>query len=139
MGKTTMPVPLEAQEQKALFEWAAYSLLKYPVLVLMYAIPNGGSRDKREAHNLRMQGVKAGVPDICLPVPRGKYHGMYIEMKRTTGGRLSGDQKIWLDLLNKQGYKAACCRGYGEAIQMIEWYLNLNKEGEHGQETGQQP
>lgn len=139
MGRTTMPVPLEAQEQKALFTWAAFNLGTHPELQLMFAIPNGGSRDRREAHNLRMQGVKAGVPDICLPVPRGAYHGMYIELKRTTGGRLSDEQKIWLDQLEKQGYKAACCRGYGEARQLIERYLDLNKEGEHGQETGQQP
>lgn len=131
MGKTTMPVPLEAQEQKALFEWAAYSLLKYPELALMYAIPNGGSRDRREAHNLRMQGVKAGVPDICLPVPRGGFNGMFIELKRRSGGRLSNEQKIWLELLRRQGYNAVCCKGMDEAVRTIEHYLNMSEEDKH--------
>lgn len=116
--------PTEAAEQTALFRWAAYSVGRYPELGLMHHIPNGGSRDTREAHNLRQQGVKSGVPDICLPVARHGYHGMYIELKRTKGGRVSDEQRAWLDALQRQGYWAVVCYGYEDARMAIEAYLN---------------
>ena len=73
----------EAQEQCELIKWAD-SCVKtniHPELAMLYAVPNGGRRDKAEAAHLKMQGVKAGVPDLCLAVPKGKYHGLYIELK----------------------------------------------------------
>ena len=84
--------PIEAQEQKALFTWAELSLGKYPDLKWMYHIPNEGKRSKSNGAELVRQGLKKGVPDICLPVPRGKYHGLYIEMKRI-GETLREDKK----------------------------------------------
>ena len=81
-------IPLEAEEQAALFQWAEYQSGKYPELALMYHVPNGGSRNKAEAANLKRQGVKSGVPDVCLPVPRGNSHGAYIELKRIKGGKI---------------------------------------------------
>ena len=76
MQKNKMPVPTEAQEQMTLFSWAAMQSGKYPELNLLYHVPNGGSRHKAEAGRLRAEGVKAGVPDLCLPVARGQYHGL---------------------------------------------------------------
>ena len=116
-------VASEALEQKWLFEWAAYNVWLHPELQLMFHVPNGGSRDVREAHNLKMQGVKAGVPDICLPIPRGQYHGMFIEMKKSKGGVVSQEQKGWLMRLNEQGYKAIVAHGFEEAKTAIEKYL----------------
>ena len=92
MQKNKMPVPTEAQEQMTLFSWAAMQSGKYPELNLLYHVPNGGSRHKAEAGRLRAEGVKAGVPDLCLPVARGQYHGLYIELKRQRGGRTSDHQ-----------------------------------------------
>lgn len=123
MGKRDAVIGTEACEQEALFAWAEYQKGKYPELELMYHIPNGGSRNKAEAARLKAQGVKPGVPDICLPVPRGKYHGLYIELKRTEGGRLSDKQLNWLDNLMKQGYVAFLCYGWEEAKSLIIKYL----------------
>ena len=95
MQKNKMPVPTEAQEQMTLFSWAAMQSGKYPELNLLYHVPNGGSRHKAEAGRLRAEGVKAGVPDLCLPVARGQYHGLYIELKRQRGGRTSDHQSEW--------------------------------------------
>lgn len=67
----TLPVPTEAEEQIALFEWATLQSGRFPELALLYHVPNGGSRNKIEAARLRAQGVKSGVPDLCLPVARG--------------------------------------------------------------------
>ena len=108
----------EAHEQAALFNWAAY----VPELKYMYAVPNGGSRNKIEAANLKRQGVKRGVPDICLPLPKGKYHGLYIELKYGKG-RASENQKDYLEYLASVGYKAVLCYGYDEARIEIEKYL----------------
>lgn len=71
----------EAIEQTKLFNWVVLARGKYPELDMLYHIPNGGSRNKIEAANLRRQGVRSGVPDLCLPVARGNYHGLYIELK----------------------------------------------------------
>ena len=83
------PIPTEAQEQAALFRWAECMAWKWPELRCMHHIPNGGSRNPIEARHLKEQGVKAGIPDVFLPCARGGFHGLYIEMKRRTGGRIS--------------------------------------------------
>lgn len=72
---------------------------------------------------MKQQGVKAGVPDLFLPIPKGDYHGLFIEMKRKDGGQLTKAQIGWLDKLNKQGYMARCCHGADNAIALIEHYL----------------
>ena len=75
-------VPSEDEEQMAVMEWAQLQMGRWPELEWLYHIPNGGKRGKIEAARFKAMGVKAGVPDLCLPVPMGRYHGLYIEMKR---------------------------------------------------------
>lgn len=116
-------VPRESAEQEALMDWANRASGKWPELALLYHIPNGGSRNEIEAVHLRRQGVKAGVPDLCLPVARGGCHGLYIELKRREGGRISANQSAWLMALNAQGYAAVVCNGWEEAKSTIESYL----------------
>ena len=113
----------EAREQEALFRWAAYERGKWPELAAMHHIPNGGSRNKAEAARLKAQGVRAGVPDICLPAARGCYHGLYIELKRRNGGRVSEAQRGWIAYLENAGYCARVCHGWDEARETIEKYL----------------
>jgi len=116
------PVEREHFEQKALFDWAAYQSGKIPELALMYAIPNGGKRSKAVAGKLKAEGVKAGVPDICLPVACGKYHGLYIELK-AEGGRASDSQRSWMVALAAQQYRVHLCVGWHAAKAVIEEYL----------------
>lgn len=91
--------------------------------LLYYAIPNGGKRNFLEACRLKRTGVKAGCPDLCIPEPRGPYHGLYIELKRKSGGIISDTQKYWIAELRKRGYRAEVCKGSIAAIQLIEEYL----------------
>ena len=77
---------------------------RWPELRLLHAIPNGGKRDIRTAAMLKAEGVKPGVPDICLPVPRGGKHGLYIELKRRKGGTVSKAQEAWIRALMAQGF-----------------------------------
>lgn len=125
----TLPVPTEAEEQIALFEWATLQSGRFPELALLYHVPNGGSRNKIEAARLRAQGVKSGVPDLCLPVARGANHGLYIELKRQRGGRISEEQVRWINGLLEQGYAAAVCKGWQEAASVIIGYLRQKTEG----------
>ena len=115
----------EASEQAALMLWAQMHLAKYPQLRLLYHIPNGGSRNAAEAASLKRQGVKAGVPDLCLPVARGARHGLYIELKAGKN-RATKPQEEWIAALREQGYEAQVCTGWQCAAQVIESYL---KEG----------
>ncbi len=115
--------PLEREEQTALMAYAKLNERRYPELGLLYHIPNGGSRNAIEALNLKRQGVKAGVPDLCLPVARGGYHGLYIELKRK-GGRLSAAQRVWIENLRAQGYAVMVCYGFREAADTLEGYLS---------------
>ena len=115
--------PLEEIEQEHVFLWASMEERAYPELAMLYAIPNGGKRAIKTAVALKKQGVKRGVPDMCLPVSRGGYHGLYIELKRQKGGTVSETQKSWIAALNTQGYKAIICHGAEEAIEQIRGYL----------------
>lgn len=119
-----VPAPLESQEQKALFNWAFFIKRKHPEIDLLFAIPNGGRRDQVEARHLKEQGVKAGVPDLFLPVARGIWHGLFIELKRQKGGRVSEAQQKWLYALTRQGFYATVACGWQEAAALIEEYLN---------------
>lgn len=125
MKRTYNPpvIPLEEIEQEHVFLWASMEERAYPELAMLYAIPNGGKRAIKTAVALKKQGVKRGVPDMCLPVPRGGFNGLYIELKRVKGGTVSDEQREWIAALNTQGYKAIICHGAEEAIEQIRGYL----------------
>lgn len=113
--------PLETEEQQALFQWATYQLKQYPELALLFHISNEGRRNPRRA---KAEGIKAGVPDLCLPVPRGRNHGAYIEMKRRKGSTITQEQTEWMEQLRQQGYAVACCKGWEAAAKFLLDYLN---------------
>ena len=113
----------EGGAQEALFSWCDMQRRKYPELRLLYHVPNGGKRDARTALALKRQGVKAGVPDLCLPVARGGWHGLYIELK--VGRNKPTDlQKEWLKSLRQQDYATAVCYGWEEAAETLAAYLD---------------
>ena len=124
---SAISVPTESVEQQCLFRWAEFQSGRYPELKLLYHVPNGGSRKKSEAGRFKAEGVKAGVPDLCLPVARGGYHGLYIELKRLKHSKTSEDQKAWIAQLNEQGYCAVVCKGWEAAAKVIADYLNMEE------------
>ncbi|WP_243546189.1 VRR-NUC domain-containing protein [Pseudodesulfovibrio tunisiensis] len=115
-------VPTEHEEQVAFFNWAN-DCLPPEVEPLLYAIPNGGHRLPAVAGKLKAEGVKPGVPDICLAWPRLGYHGLYIEMKRQKGGRLSDAQKRMISALRRAGYLVRVCKGDFEAREALQEYM----------------
>lgn len=113
----------EGGHQEAIFAWCDYNKGKYPELALLYHVPNGGKRDKTTATALKRQGVKAGVPDLALPVARAGFHGLYIELK-TPGGRLEQSQINFLQAVEQQGYLALVCVGWRATAQVLSVYLD---------------
>lgn len=122
----------EDEEQMALFTWANHMAVsgRLPELARLFHVPNGGSRGPAEAGRFKAMGVKKGVPDVFLDVPRGGFHGLRIEMKRRRGGVLSDEQADWIDWYNANGYRADVCYGWDEARTEIEDYLR--GDGEDG-------
>lgn len=90
---------------------------------MLYHITNEGLRSVTTGARLKAEGLRPGVPDLCLAVARGGAHGLYIEMKRTKGGRLSAEQATWLEKLAREGYATAVCNGWEQARDVIERYL----------------
>ena len=122
-------IPSESQEQKWLFEWARLRERAVPELKLLFHIPNEGKRTKATGGKMVAEGLKSGVPDLFLPVARGCFHGLFIEMKRVKGGRVSLSQHDWITELVRQGYRCVICRGWEEAKDEIERYLKDDKSG----------
>lgn len=110
----------------------------------LYAVKNAGHGDAIRGARSAAEGVKAGVPDLCLPVPirapctvlGGKsYHALYIELKRAeirspiTGnvcvakGKVSDAQVRWCDFLRANDYAVAVCYGWEAARDVLLQYL----------------
>ncbi len=114
----------EECEQIVLFRWAEFSASQYPELELLYHIPNEGKRSAVTGARLKAQGLKSGVPDVCLPTAHGGYIGLYIEMK-VKPNKPTENQKRWLRALREAGHMVAVCYGFEEARDLIEKYLRL--------------
>lgn len=103
-----------------------------PCLKWIYACPNGSHKSIVAAVKFKREGLKAGVPDLFLPVPiRGTMikHGLYIEMKKP-GGKLGSKQREWRDYLIDAGYSWAVCESSKEAIEVIRGYLELDEQND---------
>lgn len=118
----------EETEQIRVIEWKEAANKRYPDLDYMFHVPNGGSRNKAEAANLKRMGTKAGVPDLFLPGARGTYIGLFIEMKY--GKNYPSENQIrFLTGVQEMGYLSVICYSANAATEVLEQYLNL-KAGE---------
>ncbi len=115
---------LEHTEQCTLMQWWALACHGFGISEqLLFAIPNGGQRNVVTAAKLKDEGVRAGVPDLFLAVPREPFCGLFIEMKKAKGGRVSPKQQAMIQYLLEQGYLPCVCHGWIEAKATIENYL----------------
>lgn len=118
-GSKTMS---ESEEQICLFRWAQWACGKYPELKLLFHVPNEGKRSVYTGARMRSEGLRSGVPDICLPVAKKRYHGLFVEMKAGKN-KPTANQIEWLSSLEEQGYMTAICYGWEAAKVVIENYL----------------
>lgn len=106
----------------------------YPHLSdLVMAIPNGGFRSPQLAALLKLAGVLKGAPDVlvAIPVPNSATppcrawvcHGLFIEMKRTQGGKVSKDQERVHRALRDRGYRVEVCEGATQAFEVFEAHV----------------
>ena len=103
----------ESTLQTSCVKWFRY---QYPHLII-YAVPNGGSRNVREAQRLKAEGVLAGVADLVVLLPQGK--SLYIEMK-VKGNRQTENQKDFQQKAEVLGYKYYVCYSFDEFKAIIE-------------------
>lgn len=88
-----------------------------------YAIPNGGGRSKAQAGKLKAEDVRKGVSDLFVSVPRGPFHGCYIEMK-SADGSATPEQRAWIEDSKRLGYYAAVCKGERAAFAVWKAYVD---------------
>lgn len=122
----------EHAHQSALFAWAALpeQRERWPELALMYAVLNRGERNPIVAARLKAEGFNSAVPHVCLPVARGGYFGLYIEMKKPDRRDYKKDSASdeWLEFvtaLQKQNYSAFVCHDWQEAVSRVALYISL--------------
>lgn len=105
----------EDAEQEAVVEYC--DLLHIPIV----HIPNEGKRSLSYAARMKRMGLRSGFPDLLVPLARGGYHGLFIEMKYGKN-KTTKEQKEWLERLSAEGYACAVCYNAPEAIKTIESY-----------------
>ena len=106
----SIPIPSEHHEQCLFVQWFRRT---YPG-VRIFAIPNGGMRNKMQAMKLKAEGVSAGVPDLYVPA-----WALWIEMKRIKGGSVSTEQKDWHEYLQSIGHKVLIGKGFDDARKKL--------------------
>ncbi len=118
---------LEHDEQVLLFHWAVLNEERIPELKNMFSIPNGGQRHKAVAAKMKAEGLKSGVPDICLAFPSGGFFGLFIELK-VGKNKTTPSQNEWIMRLQQAGYMVVVCYGYEAAKREILDYLGESGE-----------
>ena len=89
----------------------------------IFAVPNGGFRNAREAAIMKAEGVTPGVADVILLVARHGFNSLCIEFK-TQRGRQSELQKEWQKQAEENGNKYVICRSFMEFKEIVDEYLS---------------
>lgn len=114
----------ELTEQQTVIEWCEVMSGQFPELKTIYHIPNEGKRSRIGGGALRASGLKAGVPDLCLPVSRGGWNALYIEMKKDRTCKCTQEQINFQKLLSRYGNLCYTAYGANDAINAINNYLS---------------
>jgi hypothetical protein len=115
----TIPIKKEEAREQARLVAAlrrCWHLLPDEMRPVVAHIPNGGSRDAREAGNLKIQGVLAGIPDLIIILPCGE--SAWIEMK-ARDGRVSLSQTDLHSHFNKLGHEVITAYSAEEALAAL--------------------
>jgi hypothetical protein len=118
----------EHAHQSALIDWWKLQHKKYGLPEFsLYAIPNSGKRTPQQGAWMVAEGLRKGVLDLHLPVPRGGFISLWVEMKFGTG-KLTQEQKEFKAWQESIGAKCVVCYTWIEARDEIKSYLKLSKE-----------
>lgn len=114
---------LEHEIQKTFIDVTVLMTAARPELGTIYAIPNGGHRHPAVGGKLKREGVRAGMPDLHLPVPRGPFASLYMETK-APGESISKSQKERFPILRKYGNVVAVCFSVDQLMNTALAYLD---------------
>lgn len=116
--------PTETQEQIAFMDWVRLQPNIHP-----YCIHIANQRRANLAYGrlLKRMGVRAGVSDIFIAMPRNGACGLWIEFKRSKGGVISDEQRTWLCRMLDVGYSAKIAHGCDEAIAIVKTYFGMQQ------------
>ena len=116
------PRHIESQIQQSCVRWFR---LQFPdIALLLFAVPNGGARNKREAGILKGEGVTAGVADVILLKPSGGFASLCVEFKTEDKGSNQRDtQKRWQEVAETAGNKYVICRSFDDFYREVRSYL----------------
>jgi len=111
---------------KVVMEWiSVHTVIKqFKRLILHY--PNEGKRSQRYGKLLKDMGMRKGVVDLFIAVPRQGFGGAWIELK-SADGVLKPEQKEFLEDMAAQNFYTAVCWSIDEAIETISWYFGIKK------------
>lgn len=115
-----MPRHIESQMQRSCKRWFDYQYGQFAPL--LFAVPNGGLRGKREAAIMKAEGMTAGVSDMILLVSRKGYASLCIEFK-TEKGRQTELQKEWQRIAEMHGNKYVIVRNFMQFVKEVTAYL----------------
>lgn len=121
-NKRKRPDDKEHRLQTTCVRW--FRLQHRDMAASLFAVPNGGRRDKATGARLKAEGVVAGVSDLILLKQRGGYGALLIEMKTATGSQAKS-QREWQGIVEADGYKYAVCRSLEDFTREVEWYLSI--------------
>lgn len=111
--------------QKQCAEWLKKALMRYDLpQELFWHAPSEGMRKPQYRAKLKLMGFRAGIPDVCLHLPRGEYHGLFIELKKA-GGSPSGDQKKLMKALAAQNYLCVVVNDFDTFCEIATYYIEL--------------
>ena len=116
---------MKHDEQKSQFDLVEFIRYQYPNILFTIS-PGGLLTSSRVGGKAKKLGYNPGVPDLIIFEPRGKYHGLFIELKAEKG-IISDVQKGWLLKLKSSDYYAVVCFNFNDAVQVLREYLALKK------------
>lgn len=119
-GMAVKDIATEKKEAMKLMQWARlHPLIKH----LIFKINNEGSHSSIHGYHNKLEGILPGVSDYMLPLARGSWHGLFLELKREKGYTISPAQLDWVKRMRENGYAAGFVFGADHAIRVIERYL----------------
>ena len=126
MKKASTKPQTESQIQKDCVRWFRH---RYESIEpLFFSVANGGARNVWTAKIMKDEGVRAGVADLILLIPRHGFAGLLIEMK-TPDGKQSDSQKTFERLATQYKYKYVVVRDLPTFQQLMMWYIEDKEEG----------
>lgn len=111
--------------QAEIVQWARKEELTRKEFQLLFHVPNGGARSQQAGMKFKALGVRPGCPDLALPVARGGFHGLWLEVKDGEKGIVSDVQEMWQKRLREEGHCVGVIRSVDEGINALTCYLNL--------------